>query len=211
MIKKRLPLIKLKINPENGSYVQQVSIVNDPAVMSSFISFSNNIQSNFSADSERMELIGIAMRCNTPIYRNSPETGEYACEFDADTVRQIAQEYAKNGFFKNNMNLNHSDQLSGSYIFQSYIVSTAQNIPSPKGLDAKDGDWIIGVKVVDPAVWEEIKIGNSLSGFSIEGTFDFIDTDSTVSMYMQSQLSELETALKELEELQSLKDNISAA
>jgi hypothetical protein len=209
MIKKKLPLIKLKINPEDGSYVQAISIVKDPAVMSSFISFSNNIQSNFSTNDERMELIGIAMRCNTPIYRNSPETGEYACEFDADTVREISMQFARNGFFSN-MNINHTDKSAGSYVFQSYIVSTAQNILSPKGIDAKDGDWIIGVKVLDPNVWNDIKSGKDiLTGFSIEGTFNFVNTDTTVSMYMNSQLSELDIALSELEELENLINNIS--
>ena len=197
---KKLPLIQLTINPDDGSFVQAISLVEDPAIQSDFIAFSNQSKIDFTANDERMELLGIAMKANHPIYRNSPETGEYACIFSPDTIRQIAQVYAQKGFF-NNMNIEHSDTPAGSYVFQSYIVDSTKNMNAPKGIDAGDGDWMVGVKVNDPKVWANIRSGKT-KGFSVEGIFNLIDTQQTINMHNQEAylkaLEDFNTAFEDL-------------
>ena len=191
---KKLPLIKLTINPEDGSFVSAISLVQNPAVESSFIAFSKQGKITFATNDERMELLGVAMKADTPIYRNSPETGEYACIFDADTVRKIAQDFAKQGFFQN-LNIEHSDKSAKSFIYQSFIVDSSRNIFPPKGIEANDNDWIIGVKVIDPQIWSEIKSGEPSQGFSIEGVFKMIDTHTTINL---SKKSDLDDAIDDL-------------
>ena len=58
---------------------------------------------------------------------------------------------------------------------KTYIVDNTKGIPTPKGIEAPDGSWIIGVKVDDSNVWNDIKAGK-VQGFSIEGMFEFIES-----------------------------------
>lgn len=194
---KKLPLVELTVNPDEDSFVSAIALVENPAVESDFIAFSENkISIQFDANDEKQELLGIALIPNKPIYRNSPQTGEYACVFSTDTVRQIAQIYAQKGLF-NNTNIEHTSIPAGSYVYQSYITDESKGISAPKGIDAPDGSWIVGVKVVDPQTWNDVKTG-AVKGFSVEGIFQLIDTNQTVNMSKQSLVDDFMDALKNL-------------
>jgi len=175
MAKKKLPRFELKINPSTNAIVSAMALVEDPAMESNFLSFNKNfIEEAFATSDEMLELIGAAMIPNKVIYRRNEKTGEeYEVFFSKDTIREIAQQYFKQGF-QNQMNLHHSATPAKSYIFQSYIVDNAKGIPSPKGVNVVDGSWIVGVKVEDADVWKDIKAGK-VQGFSIEGLFEYSD------------------------------------
>ncbi|TWR26903.1 hypothetical protein FPZ42_07665 [Mucilaginibacter achroorhodeus] len=179
MLDKKLPLIELQINPEDNSFVSAIALVENPAIESDFIAFST-AQEYFSVNDEKKELLGLALIPDKPIYRNSPETGEYACVFSKTTIRQISQVFAKKGLFSNT-NIEHTLIPADSYIFQSYITDEAKNINAPNGIKAPDGSWVIGVKVEDEAVWNNIKAGK-IKGFSVEGIFKLLDTNKSVSL-----------------------------
>ena len=191
----------MKIAPNEGSLVHSIALVGRPAIDSNFIAFSDNNPEpknpiKFSSNDERMELIGAAMIPDLPMYRNTEETGEYMSIFDAETIREIAQVFAERGLF-NNMNLDHTDKSAGSYVFQSYIVDSEKGINAPIGIDAPDGSWIVGVKVNDPAVWQDIKDGKR-KGFSVEGFFQLFDTSIDLQLAEQLALAdEFEEALDE--------------
>lgn len=195
MNRKTLPLIELTINPEDNSFVSAVSIVENPAIESSFIAFSKNQKlENFSINAERKEIIGLAMRADYPIYRNSEQSGEYVATFSKATVRQIAQVFAQKGFF-NNTNIEHSLVNDGSFVFQSYIVDSEKGINAPNGIEANSGDWVVGIKVLSDSVWQDIKLGKR-TGFSVEGVFKMINLNTTISL---SHKSAFDTLLDDLE------------
>lgn len=190
---KKLPLIELTINPEDNSFVSAVALVESPAIESDFIAFSKTAKQYFSANDEMKELLGAAMIPDMPIYRNSEQTGEYVATFSKATIRQIAQVFAQKGFF-NNTNIEHTLIPAESYIFQSYITDEAKGINAPKGIDVPDGSWIVGVKVLNDSVWQNIKSGH-IKGFSVEGIFRMIDTQTTINM---SQKTDLDKAIDEV-------------
>jgi soluble P-type ATPase len=132
------------------------------------------IKQAFAINDEKMELFGAAMLANMPIYRNDQQLGEYYVVFDKDTIYTIAQKFFEKGFYQN-FNLMHdpSQKTSGVFVFQSYIVDSAEGRMPPKGFeDAKDGSWFIGVKVNNPEVWAKVKSGE-IKGFSVEGVFEY--------------------------------------
>lgn len=190
---KKLPLIELTINPEANSFVSAVALVQNPAIEVSFIAFSNKKQEYFSANNELKELLGAAMIPDVPIYRNSPQTGEYVAKFSKETIRQIAQVFAQKGLF-NNTNIEHTLIPAESFVFQSYITDEAKGIVAPKGIDVPDGSWIIGVKVLNDSVWENVKAGH-IKGFSVEGIFKMIDTETTINL---SQTTDLENTINDV-------------
>lgn len=171
-MKKKLPIKEFKIDPKNGSWVSAIAITANPAIQSNFITFSADPVHRFSANDERKELLGIAIKADELIYRKSAEFGEYECFFSSDTIRDIAQVFFKKGL-ANNINIEHTDLSAQAYVFQSFIVDSSKGIGSPTGLNAKDGDWIIGVKCENDEVFQALK--STDAGFSIEGIFDMIE------------------------------------
>jgi len=171
-----LPTYELKINPDNDSFVDAIALVDEPAIESNFIAFAKEQKGlTFNMDDQRMELLGAAMIPNMLIYRRDANGNQYNVFFSADTIRQIAQVFSKNSFQKN-MNLEHTSLPAKSYVFQSYIVDTALGMNSPANLALPDGAWVVGVKVTDASVWNDIKTGK-VKGFSVEGVFELIKQD----------------------------------
>ncbi len=186
----------MSINPSGGSFVSAISMVERPAIGSNFIAFAADKPEKIAIVEERRELFGAAMIPDLPMYRNTKGVGEYISVFTAGTIRQIAQEFAKQGFF-NNMNVDHSERPAGSYVFQSYITDDTKGVVAPGGIDVPNGTWIVGVKVDDEQVWQEIKAGK-MQGFSVEGLFNLIDLELDISIEQFNTLIEFEAAMDEI-------------
>lgn len=187
-MKKKLPVRKFTISEKNGSWVTAIAITTTPAIESDFITFSQDTKINFSANEDKKELLGIAMKADEYIYRKSEDGEEYYCYFDAPTIREISQIFFKKGL-ANNLNIEHTNTDAEAYVFQSFIIDSTKGINSPKGLNAKDGDWIIGVKCESEDIFNVLK--STSAGFSVEGIFQMLDEE------FNSQTQEAEVILNE--------------
>lgn len=163
-----LPVFELQIDGKE-SYVDFISLVENPAIEKEFIAFTENKKIQFSLDDDRMELLGAAMIPNQLIYRRNEDGFEYNVFFSSDTIRSISQTFFKGGF-QSNMNIEHSATNADSYVFQSMIVDSTKGISL---MDLPDGTWVVGVKVLNAEVWQQIKEG-TVKGFSVEGVFALI-------------------------------------
>ena len=163
-----------------------------PAIESDFIAFNQTL--NFAVNDEKQELLGAAMIPDKPIYRNGAN-GDFYAVFSKDTIREIAQVFAQKGLF-NNTNIEHTIIPADSYVYQSYLTDEAKGVSAPKGIDAPDGSWIVGVKVNNPTVWQAIKKGQ-IKGFSVEGVFALFPTDKLSDGLSSIDDLELSNAIKE--------------
>jgi len=195
-------LYELKINPSIGMDVNVISIVDSPAVESSFLTFSKQEKKETFAiaNEERFELLGVAMIPEKIIARYDDATKEeYDVFFSKDTIRTIAQNYFYSGY-QHSINLQHSDTFVNAHVWQSFIVDSSIGMNSPKGIDAPDGTWIVGVQLdksdtSSQKLWEFIKKG-TFTGFSVEGYFI-----NQLTQNFNSQLTleqEIDNALKSL-------------
>lgn len=170
-------LYELKINPSQGSEVNVISIVDSPAVESSFLAFSKQEKKETFAviNEDRMELLGVAMIPDKIIPRYDDATKEeYDVFFSKSTIRTIAQNFFYSGF-QHSINLQHSDTFVNAHVWQSYIVDSLMGLNAPHGIDAPDGTWIVGVQLDKSdnsakKLWKFIKDG-TFTGFSVEGYF----------------------------------------
>ena len=188
----KLPLIELKIDAEADSFVSAIALVESPAIESDFIAFSQ--VEYFAVNDEKQELLGAAMIPDKPIYRKG-DKGDYYAVFSKDTIRQISQVFAQKGLF-NATNIEHTMIPADSYVYQSYIVDDSKGIAAPKGINAPDGSWIVGVKVNNPTVWQNIKQGY-IKGFSVEGVFELFPTNQVSDGSTDVADEELSKAIKE--------------
>jgi hypothetical protein len=202
MKKNNLPVFEIFIDEAENSFVDAIALVDKPAIESDFLSFNKEeTKFQFSVDDEnRMELIGAALIPDLNIYRQDANGDGYYVSFSKDTVRNIAQVFMKKGL-QNSMNIEHSETPAHSYVYQSFIVDKDKGINSPKTLNLPDGSWVVGVKVTDNAVWNDIKQGKT-KGFSVEGIFKIAEkkvkkTQSKEEQEVFDLIKEIEVLIKE--------------
>lgn len=169
-------------NREDG--VQVISFVGEPAVERDFMLFNNDKNLNFAIENEEQhEVLGVIMLADTPIYRGPKpiyKLSEHNVIFSKETIKKIVLKYSKEKKF-DRVNLEHSIDAEGVYMFESYIVNKSLGINAPSAfVDIPDGSWIGRFKVENDNIWGEIKSGK-FNGFSIEGMFDYKFNDEIKS------------------------------
>lgn len=172
---KGLPIYKAVIGDADGMVV--CSFVEDAAVETNFLAFAEDKKPmQFSIENEDQHIvIGVVMRANFPIYRYSPEIGEFYIMYTPEVIREMVQKFFRNGY-QNNVDLDHSFKLEdGVYIEQAFIKDVENGI-NPVGFDEiEDGSLFFQYKVENEEIWAGIKDG-TFQGFSLAGTFQIEET-----------------------------------
>lgn len=163
---KNVYYINIDDNEELGMY--NVSLVDFPAVETSFLCFNEEKPKQlFFAKPEEHIITGVAIRADIPIYRRRPDGSEYYVVFQKDVIKQLVERFSKQGKM-NSVDLQHNGELiNGIYMIESYFINDARGIRPLEFTDIEDGSWIVSYFVEDDALWEQIKNGNDLNGFSI--------------------------------------------
>ena len=92
----------------------------------------------FAKDDEKQIISGPALIAEMPIYRRNAKGEEFYVIFNKETIAKLVERYSKNGLF-NIVNLQHDHSL-----FTENAI------------------------LVESYLWEQIKNGNDLNGFSVE-------------------------------------------
>lgn len=165
---------------ENTTGLYALSLVEEPAVdiidgSQVFYAFDKQetIEYKF-ADEEKHIVTGVIMLANTPIERYNKELGKHYITYPPETI-QLMMEKAMKLSTVNNLNLQHNseDKTNGLYLIESYIKDSTKGIVPERFSKIPDGSWIASYKVTDMDLWEEIKLGKDIKGFSLEGNFGY--------------------------------------
>lgn len=169
----KLPLYYIDINLEDNNLgMSCISMVYDPAVESDFICFSNE-EMNFTANEEHC-VTGVAIRANRPIYRNK-DGYEFNVVFTPDVIKKIVEKYTRENLW-NTVSLQHDgNNITTAICVEHYIKDSSKGI-SPKGFeDIEEGSLFTTFKILDEELWQEIKKGDTIRGFSIEIMSDLVE------------------------------------
>lgn len=174
MEKKTLPHYIMEISDEEvGSGVNAVALVDAPAIIQGFHTFTSQGQ-KFQTNEDRRLVMGPLMIADLPIYRNDKK-GEYYVTFPAKTIERIAKKFMRNAY-TNNVNLMHIPALKadGVYMLESFMIDSTRGLKTPDGFDTlTDGSWFGTYHVDNDTIWEQVKSGE-FRGFSVEGYFDLL-------------------------------------
>ena len=184
---------------QEESGIEAISIVESPAIESDFVALKNEEVKLAEISKEKRILLGALLIPNKPIYRNGSE-GDYYIFFSKDTISKASQMYLRNGY-QNNSTLEHSKDLKGLTLVESWIVEDEVQDKSRKyGLNVPVGTWMGAVKVNNEEVWNEYVRTNKVKGFSIEGYFaDKMESPKEKIKEDMSIQSDKETLLKIIE------------
>lgn len=150
----------------------KVSLVKDPAIESTLLKFNNETTDvlHFTNDEKKI-VYSVAMIPNKMIFRKDIKGKPANVFYSAETIKKFQQEYFKSN---SGTNVNHAKfNTEGIYPFTSWVVNENQNsIVEGQDLKAPNDSLIMGFKIDNPEIWEEIKTGN-LDGLSVEGNVIF--------------------------------------
>ena len=165
---KGLPVYNITVDFDTDEGLQLVSLVEDPAVVESFLKFSDEpVKLIFASNEEQHIISGISLLADTPIYR-CDETGGYYVVFTKETIKQLVEKYNKEN--KTNItSLQHNGQpISDCIMIESYFIDKQRGICPNEFSHCPDGSWITSYKVTNDELWNEIKTSGQLNGFSVE-------------------------------------------
>lgn len=152
------------------SGVQAISIVEYPAIESDFVALKKEQEVRLAeVKGEKRVLMGPALIPNKTIYRRDKEE-DYYIYFSRDTVRKASELFLSEGN-QNNSTMEHSYDLQGLSVVESWIVEGDQDKSRAYGFDVPIGTWMVSMKVYNDEVWEEFVKEGKVKGFSIEGYF----------------------------------------
>lgn len=187
----------IRINDEDVTGIDAISLVDMPAVEKNFLCFSEEKQPvKMKFDNSKHIITGVVCLADTPIYRYNEFYGEYYVVFTKETIEKMVEKFAKMDLFKS-VNLQHDDDkfVDGVYMVESYITNKQRGINPIEFADIPDGSWVCSYKVENEALWGEIINGNKLNGFSLQGMFELeeqfqkaLPKDETFDEWLQKYL-----------------------
>lgn len=139
-----------------------VSLVEDPAIESTFIALSKN-KVEIKLENEKRIITGAALIPNKPIYRNIGGR-EFYISFDEETIEKLAQGYLDN---VHTVTTDHNNDVNDVIVIESWIKTSENDKSVSLGLNEPIGTWFISMKVNNDEIWQKIKDG-IYKGFSIE-------------------------------------------
>jgi hypothetical protein len=173
----KLPIYDFIVGDDSDAGVKCVSLVEDPAMESSFVAFESTPKLRFialSGDSYEQKVFGAIIIPDKLIYRRDPDIGEYNGKFTKDSVKKAFEKYHYEKQTSNvNLDHNSSDTIA-AYMCGDYIVDTELLLQdcTDKGLkDIKLGTWVGTFKIEDKEVFDRVLAGD-YTGFSIEAFLD---------------------------------------
>ena len=165
-----MKIVELILDDNEESGIEAISIVESPAIESDFVALKSDEIKLAEVDKEKKILMGALLIPNKPIYRKT-EGDEYYIYFSKDTVLKASQRYLTNGY-QSNSTLEHSDNLQGLTLVESWIVEDEVQDKSRKyDMNVPVGTWMGTVKVENDEVWNQYVKTGKVKGFSIEGFF----------------------------------------
>jgi hypothetical protein len=167
-----MELIELIIDERDPMHgIEAVSVVEYPAIEENFIALAKHEIQLKEIDQEKRILMGPALTPNKKIYRKNEKTKrEWEIYFSEQTVRKAAELFLMRSN-QNNATLEHSKELDGMSVVESWIIEDDVHDKSVKyGFNLPKGTWMISMKVNNDDIWKRVKAGE-VKGFSIEGYF----------------------------------------
>ena len=204
----KLPVYLIDIDLfDDATGMGAISFVTDPAIESNFICFEKETKPMMFKVENEMEhkVTGCAIWCDKPIYRYSPDLGEYYVVFNKETIDKIVHKYAKQGL-NNLVDLQHDGEMIDGVVMVEYFIKDTEKGINPKGFeDITDGSLFVTYKIEDEKLWNEIISPESqFKGFSIEINADIVPTNDYVEEETTDEDEEFMNWLEEL--LKALED-----
>jgi hypothetical protein len=165
----KLPIYEIIVDDNDETGINLISLVDEPAIMTKGMAFSNNSMMSFKEVEDKQIIVGPALIPNMKIYREDEKYGQYYVKFSKETIVRMVEKFNKYGSNRR-INIDHSNQMVDAFIMEDWIIENEIYDKSRMyGFELPVGTYMIMVKIENKDFWlSEVK-GNGKFGFSIEG------------------------------------------
>jgi hypothetical protein len=188
-----LPIYELTISEaDEGNFeVDYIALVDRPAIQRNFQAFRDQIDVMLAVQDKAQRIVSGALMIPDRLILRRDDKGEYFIKFTAETIKQIAIRFAKQGYQKN-VNLQHDkDQRIEAVLFESWVKDSQRGIGGMIGYeDLPDGTWFGSMKITDDAGWNKVEAGE-VKGFSVEGIFQYERAEKTKEDEIMSRIVDI--------------------
>lgn len=155
---------------DEESGVFAVSVVENPAIESSYVALKKEVVKLAEVDKKKQILMGALLIPEQRIVRFNKETNEpYKIYFSKETIAEVIKLYMK-GSKQNNTTLEHEVELEGNTIMEIWQKEDMVHDKSAMyGIDEPIGTAMITMHVPDKDQYDNFVA--SKTGFSLEGNF----------------------------------------
>lgn len=196
-------IYQAKIEDFNDGIIA-ISLVEYPAVEKDFVCFNAEKEPvKFSIENEDERLIsGVIMLADTPIYRRNGDY-EYYVQYSRETLKRMASKLLQDGTFKNIDIQHNGEYIKGLELVELFIKDEKKGVNPNYVSEVPDGSLMGTFHISDDALWEEVKNGNMLNGFSLEGLFT-IEKMNNNKVQKNSIMNLIEKFLKKMVKFESI-------
>ena len=169
----KIEVFELVIDTDDESGVTAIALVDQPAIESNWMAFSQQTEHKFNVKDEEKRIIeGYFMVADLLIPRIGENGEKFFVKFSAKTIEQIREKQSRLGL-NNNFNLMHDPRqiAEGVYMLDNLIIDNERGKVAPKEFEKVPNGSLWGsAKVDNDEIWEQVKNGE-FTGFSVEGMF----------------------------------------
>ena len=154
-----------------------VSFVSEPATQTTWQLFAAQKKALFFND-DKMEVTGVLMVADTPIYRVDNEThAQFYIYYSADTLKRMVSKMLEDNTF-NNIDIQHDGQCVKNAASMTGVYQVDGDNKPAAFSDIPSGSVICSYKIHDAELWAKMKSGE-LTGFSLAGYFTLTEAKNT--------------------------------
>ena len=169
----KIEVFELVIDTDDESGVTAIALVDQPAIDSNWMAFSQQTEHKFAVKDEEKRIIeGYFMVADLLIPRIGEQGEKFFVKFSAKTIEAIREKQSRLGL-NNNFNLMHDPRqiAEGVYMLDNLIIDNERGKVAPKEFEKVPNGSLWGsAKVDNDEIWEQVKKGE-FKGFSVEGMF----------------------------------------
>lgn len=190
-----MKVYECKLNKDNQG-VLAISAVQNGAMQESFVKLSKDDRKRIiklSSDEQQMVYSAVLVP-DRLVYRSAESMGgeEAYIKFSADTIKDVAVQFMGSDDIHAATLEHDGNECDKFQTVESWIIDDAacDKAVSLGFEDLPAGTWMMGRKVLDVELWNEIKEG-TYDAFSIEGKFDMNLTFSQDKIITEKDLNDI--------------------
>jgi len=198
----KIEVFELVIDTDDESGVTAIALVDQPAIESNWMAFSQQSEYKFAVKDEEKRIIeGYFMIADLLIPRIDENGKKFFVKFSAETIAAIREKQSKNGL-TNNFNLMHDPRqiAEGVFMLDNLIIDNKRGKIAPKEFEkVPDGSLWGSAKVDNDEIWEQVKNGE-FKGFSVEGMFKQLEPvtmDENLIEKIRESIQEFEKSIED--------------
>jgi hypothetical protein len=174
------PVFELKINEDvnDESGVDFIALVDEPAIMKQWHMFNEQKQKiQFHSNNDKRIITSPVLVPDMPVIRYDLLSQPYFLVIRKPEIQKVIKKFFKLHNVSNINEMHTPTLVKGSYVIESWLVSSQSDKSKTLGMDLPEGTWMVSIYFEDEKYWNENVKTGKYKGLSMEGYFEHVESE----------------------------------